>query len=65
VNAHRAAIAPVTPTMITNTDAPVHTRLRRMVNAPFLIKRIEAMRPAVQKLTVLALPVSCTGPATA
>ncbi|GAA3834598.1 cytochrome P450 [Streptomyces phyllanthi] len=50
VNAHRAAIAPFTPKLITNTDAPEHTRLRRSVNGPFLVKRIEAMRPAVQKL---------------
>jgi hypothetical protein len=28
VNAHRAAIAPHTPKLITNTDAPEHTRLR-------------------------------------
>ncbi|HTJ70147.1 MAG TPA: cytochrome P450 [Actinospica sp.] len=50
VNAHRAAIAPHSPRLITNTDAPEHTRLRRTVNAPFLIKRIEAMRPAVQEI---------------
>jgi cytochrome P450 len=50
VNAHRAAIAPHTPRLITNTDAPEHTRLRRMVNAPFLVKRIEAMRPTVQRI---------------
>jgi cytochrome P450 len=45
VNEHRAAIAAHTPRLITNTDAPEHTRLRRTVNAPFLVKRIEAMRP--------------------
>ncbi|WP_344586944.1 cytochrome P450 [Actinomadura vinacea] len=32
-----------------NMDDPEHARLRRMVTAPFAIKRIEAMRPAVQK----------------
>jgi cytochrome P450 len=31
-------------------DDPEHARLRRMVTAPFAIKRIEAMRPAVQKI---------------
>ncbi|TPQ21473.1 cytochrome P450 [Streptomyces sporangiiformans] len=50
VNAHRAQIAPHTPKLITNTDAPEHTRLRRTVNGPFLVKRIEAMRPAIQKM---------------
>ncbi|TCC34862.1 cytochrome P450 [Kribbella sindirgiensis] len=31
-------------------DDPEHARLRRMVTAPFMIKRVEAMRPAVQKI---------------
>jgi cytochrome P450 len=31
-------------------DDPEHARLRRMVTAPFMIKRIEAMRPGVQKI---------------
>ncbi|MFJ2212579.1 cytochrome P450 [Streptomyces sp. NPDC101062] len=32
-------------------DDPEHARLRRMVAAPFAFKRVEAMRPAVQKIT--------------
>ncbi|MGV9385335.1 cytochrome P450 [Nonomuraea sp. NPDC003707] len=31
-------------------DDPEHARLRRMVTAPFAVKRIEAMRPSVQKI---------------
>lgn len=31
-------------------DDPEHSRQRRMVTAPFAIKRIEAMRPSVQKI---------------
>ncbi|MFK4087597.1 cytochrome P450 [Kribbella sp. NPDC020789] len=31
-------------------DDPEHARLRRMVTAPFMIKRIEAMRPQVQQI---------------
>nr|WP_320777773.1 cytochrome P450 [Streptomyces sp. CRN 30] len=31
-------------------DDPEHARMRRMVTAPFAIKRVEAMRPAVQKI---------------
>ncbi|RDG34892.1 cytochrome P450 [Streptomyces corynorhini] len=50
VNAHRAQIAPVSPRMITNTDAPEHTRLRRTVNGPFVVKRIEKMREPIQKI---------------
>ena len=42
----RAAVAQDTPPLIINTDDPEHTRLRRMVNAPFTVKRVEAMRPA-------------------
>jgi cytochrome P450 len=33
-----------------NMDDPEHARLRRMVTAPFAIKRVEALRPAVQKI---------------
>ncbi|MEU8272160.1 cytochrome P450 [Sphaerisporangium sp. NPDC049002] len=31
-------------------DDPEHARLRRMVTAPFAIKRVEALRPAVRKI---------------
>ncbi|HEY3687038.1 MAG TPA: cytochrome P450 [Streptosporangiaceae bacterium] len=31
-------------------DDPEHARLRRMVTAPFTVKRIEALRPSVQKI---------------
>jgi cytochrome P450 len=31
-------------------DDPEHARFRRMVTAPFAIKRVEAMRPAVQRI---------------
>lgn len=31
-------------------DDPEHARLRRMVTAPFAIKRVAAMRPAVQRI---------------
>lgn len=31
-------------------DDPEHARLRRMVTAPFMIKRVEAMRPGVQQI---------------
>ncbi len=62
VNAHRAAIAPHTPRLITNTDAPEHTRLRRTVNAPFLVKRIEAMRPTVQGIVDGLIDEMLAGP---
>ncbi|GGX59327.1 cytochrome P450 [Streptomyces minutiscleroticus] len=31
-------------------DDPEHARLRRMVTAPFAIRRIEALRPSIQKI---------------
>jgi cytochrome P450 len=31
-------------------DDPDHARMRRMVTAPFMIKRVEAMRPQVQQI---------------
>jgi cytochrome P450 len=33
---------------IVTTDDPEHARLRRMISLPFSIKRVEAMRPAIQ-----------------
>ncbi|WAU84327.1 cytochrome P450 [Streptomyces sp. Qhu-G9] len=50
VTEYRQQIAKYTPELVVNTDAPEHTRLRRMVNGPFLVKRIEAMRAPVQKI---------------
>ncbi|MGP4008547.1 cytochrome P450 [Streptomyces sp. 4N124] len=62
VNAHRADIAPHTPRLITNTDAPEHTRLRRSVNAPFIVKRIGAMRPYIQKIVDDLIDAMLEGP---
>ncbi|MEU4216925.1 cytochrome P450 [Actinoplanes sp. NPDC026623] len=46
----RAASAPYHPALITNTDPPEHTRLRRTVNGPFMVKRVEALRPHIQRI---------------
>jgi cytochrome P450 len=46
----RAAVAPHIPALITNTDPPEHTRLRRTVNGPFMVKRVEALRPRIQQI---------------
>ncbi|XVU27821.1 cytochrome P450 [Actinoplanes sp. CA-054009] len=46
----RAAMAPHIPELITNTDPPEHTRLRRTVNAPFMVKRVEMLRPRIQEV---------------
>ncbi|AXG79015.1 cytochrome P450 [Streptomyces paludis] len=62
VNAHRAEVAPHTPRLITNTDAPEHTRLRRTVNGPFVVKRIEKMREPVQRIVDGLIDTMLAGP---
>ncbi|NKY98907.1 cytochrome P450 [Nocardiopsis alborubida] len=58
----RSTAAQHTPQLITNTDAPEHTRLRRMVNLPFTVKRIEALRPRIQELTDGLIDEMLAGP---
>ncbi|SDK48214.1 Cytochrome P450 [Nocardioides sp. YR527] len=58
----RSESAKHTPPLITNTDAPEHTRLRRMVNLPFTVKRIEALRPRIQSLVGELLDEMLAGP---
>ena len=43
-------------------DDPDHARLRRMVTAPFTVRRIEAMRPAVQRIVDELLDDLLAGP---
>jgi cytochrome P450 len=43
-------------------DDPEHARLRRMVTAPFMIKKMEAMRPGVQKLVDELIDDMLAGP---
>jgi cytochrome P450 len=43
-------------------DDPEHARLRRMVTAPFAIKKVEAMRPAVQRIVDELIDDMLAGP---
>ncbi|HWO64079.1 MAG TPA: cytochrome P450 [Umezawaea sp.] len=43
-------------------DDPEHSRLRRMVGSAFMVKRVEAMRPAVQKIVDDAIDALLAGP---
>ncbi|MFJ9713947.1 cytochrome P450 [Streptomyces sp. NPDC101234] len=43
-------------------DDPEHARLRRMVTAPFAVKRVDAMRPAVQKIVDELIDGMLAGP---
>jgi hypothetical protein len=43
-------------------DDPEHTRLRRMVTAPFALKKVQAMRPAIQKIVDDQIDALLAGP---
>ncbi|MEO3873891.1 cytochrome P450 [Nonomuraea sp. B12E4] len=43
-------------------DDPGHARLRRMVTAPFTVRRIEALRPAVQRIVDRLIDDMLAGP---
>jgi cytochrome P450 len=43
-------------------DDPEHARLRRMVRAPFAIKRVEALRPGVQRIVDDLIDAMLAGP---
>lgn len=58
----RSVSAQHTPPLITNTDAPEHTQMRRTVNLPFTVKRVEAMRPRLQELVDGLLDEMLAGP---
>jgi cytochrome P450 len=51
-----------TPPSFLNMDDPDHARIRRMVTAPFAVKRVEAMRPAVQRMTDDLIDAMLAGP---
>lgn len=50
------------PQTIFNTDAPEHTRFRRLMTFPFTAKRVEALRPAIQKITDDLVDAMLAGP---
>lgn len=50
------------PETIFNTDAPEHTRLRRLMTFPFTAKRVEALRAPIQKITDDLIDTMLAGP---
>ncbi|WP_328780676.1 cytochrome P450 [Streptomyces canus] len=50
------------PPSFLNMDDPDHARIRRMVTGAFAVKRIEAMRPAVQRMTDDLIDAMLAGP---
>jgi cytochrome P450 len=51
LNAAFRETASKTPPSFLNMDDSDHARIRRMVTGPFTVKRIEALRPAIQRMT--------------
>ncbi|WP_107091717.1 cytochrome P450 [Streptomyces sp. MMG1533] len=50
------------PASFLNMDDPDHARIRRMVTGAFTIKRIEALRPTIQKMTDDLIDAMLAGP---
>ncbi|QKV96730.1 cytochrome P450 [Streptomyces sp. NA02950] len=49
-------------TLFISMDDPAHARLRRLVTAPFAVKRIQAMRPEIQRLVDELIDTMLAGP---
>ncbi|WP_280507363.1 cytochrome P450 [Nocardia flavorosea] len=45
-----------------NTDGEEHSRFRRMMTKPFTVKRVDALRPAIQKITDDHIDAVLAGP---
>ncbi|QUQ64318.1 cytochrome P450 [Kutzneria sp. CA-103260] len=50
------------PPTIFNTDAPEHSRFRRLMTPPFTVKRVEALRPGIQRFTDELIDTMLAGP---
>jgi len=50
------------PRSVFTADAEEHTRFRRMLSRPFTFKRVERLRPAVQKITDDHIDIILSGP---
>jgi cytochrome P450 len=50
------------PRSVFTSDAEEHTRFRRMLSRPFTYKRVEALRPAVQRITDEHIDAVLAGP---
>jgi cytochrome P450 len=50
------------PRSVFTADAEEHTRFRRMLSKPFTFKRVEGLRPAIQKITDECIDAILSGP---
>ena len=61
-NEHMLSISTRRPRSVFNTDAEEHTRFRRMLSKPFTFRRVEGLRPIIQKVTDEAIDAILAGP---
>jgi cytochrome P450 len=61
-NEGMAATVAHRPRSVFNSDAPEHVRYRRMMTSSFTAKRVEAVRPAIQRLTDELIDEMLAGP---
>ncbi|MFI6551321.1 cytochrome P450 [Streptomyces prunicolor] len=57
-----AAAVAYRPRSVFNSDAPEHTGFRRIMTGPFTLKRVEALRPSIQKITDGLIDKMLSGP---
>ncbi|MGV9914690.1 cytochrome P450 [Streptomyces tendae] len=64
-SASRKAASDNTPQTFLRMDDPEHARLRRMLTADFMVRKVETLRPAVQRIADDLLDTMTAGPAPA
>ena len=61
-NEHMLSTVNKRPRSVFTSDAEEHTRFRRMLSKPFTFKRVEGLRPAIQKVTDECIDEILAGP---
>jgi cytochrome P450 len=61
-NEHMLSLVTKRPRSVFTADAEEHTFYRRMLSKPFTFKRVEGLRPAIQKITDDAIDKILAGP---
>lgn len=61
-NEHMLSTVNKRPRSVFTSDAEEHTRFRRMLSKPFTFKRVEGLRPAIQKITDECIDEILAGP---
>lgn len=61
-NEHMMATVDKRPRSVFTSDAEEHTRFRRMLSKPFTFRRVEGLRPVIQKITDECIDEILAGP---